>query len=148
MLVGTLCFARTCPGRGAAPIQRCAAEPGPIAVRNGPRISSAPLRPAQHPGNAEIRIRQNHEASLASALATIFRKQSRHRQSPPSSGIGNRATSSAHQHAPARLQVNSVPQPEQASRRDGGFSNRSVINRARSCPRFHVGFMSNRGIIR
>jgi hypothetical protein len=55
--------------------------------------------------------------------ATIFRRQSRHRQSPPSDGIGNRAPSSAHQHASAGLQVNSVPQPEQASRRDGGFSN-------------------------
>jgi len=64
-----------------------------------------------------------HRYSTARTSATIFRKQSRHRQSPPSSGIGNRATSSAHQHGPARLQVNSVPQPEQASRRDGGFSN-------------------------
>jgi len=60
---------------------------------------------------------------LPEICATIFRKQSRHRQSPPSSGIGSRATSSAHQHAPAGLQMNSVPQPEQASRRDGGFSN-------------------------
>src|SRR5258707_2972900 len=83
-----------------------------------------------------LRIRQNHKASLASALATIFRRQSRHRQSPPSDGIGNRATSSAHQHDPARPQVNSVPQPEQASRRDGGFSNRFVMKRTESFPRF------------
>jgi len=69
---------------------------------------------------------------LEISAATIFRKQSRHRQSPPSSGIGSRATSSAHQHDPARPQVNSVPQPEQAKRRDGGFSNRFVINRAES----------------
>jgi hypothetical protein len=74
-------------------------------------------------GERRDSLSQNHEASLAAALATIFRRQSRHTQSPPSSGIGNRATSSAHQHGPARLQVNSVPQPEQASRRDGGFSN-------------------------
>jgi hypothetical protein len=52
----------------------------------------------------------------------IFRKQSRHRQSLPSSGIGSRAVSSAHQHGPARLQVNSVPQPEQASCRESWFS--------------------------
>src|SRR4030081_365004 len=38
----------SCPGRGAAPLRRCAAEPGPTLL-NGPRISSAPLRAAQHP---------------------------------------------------------------------------------------------------
>jgi hypothetical protein len=65
----------------------------------------------------------NQDAASPEGCPAIFRRQSRHRQSPPSSGIGNRATSSAHQHGPARLQVNSVPQPEQASRRDGGFSN-------------------------
>src|SRR5258706_13096268 len=50
----------TCPGRGAAPLRRCAAEPGPMAVRarrHGPGISSAPRREArraaQHPGNVE-----------------------------------------------------------------------------------------------
>jgi hypothetical protein len=54
------------------------------------------------------------------ALAAIFRRQSRHRQSPPpSAGIGSRAVSSAHQQVPDRLQLNSVPQPEQASRRAG-----------------------------
>jgi hypothetical protein len=58
----------------------------------------------------------------------IFRKQSRHRQSPPSAGIASRAVSSAHQHGPDRLQVNSVPQPEQARRRDGGLSKRFVMN--------------------
>jgi hypothetical protein len=52
-----------------------------------------------------------------------FCKQSRHRQSLPSTGIGNRAVSSAHQHGPDGLQVNSAPQPEQASRRETGFSN-------------------------
>jgi hypothetical protein len=57
-----------------------------------------------------------------------FRKQSRHRQSPPSSGIGSRAVSSAHQQGPARLQVNSVPQAEQARRRETGLSNRFVMN--------------------
>jgi hypothetical protein len=69
---------------------------------------------------------------LEISAAAIFRKQSRHRQSPPSSGIGSRAASSAHQHVSARPQMNSVPQPEQASRRDGGFPNRFVINRAES----------------
>jgi hypothetical protein len=69
---------------------------------------------------------------LEISAATIFRKQSRHRQSPPSSGIGSRATSSAHQHGPARPQVNSVPHPEQARRRDGGFPDRFVMNRTES----------------
>ena len=63
-----------------------------------------------------------------------FRRQSRHRQSLPSSGIGSRAVSSAHQHGPARLQVNSVPHREQARRREAGISNRFVINRAESWP--------------
>jgi hypothetical protein len=67
---------------------------------------------------------------------TIFRKQSRHRQSLPSAGIGSRAISSAHQQGPDRLQVNSVPQPEQARRRDGGLSERFVMNRTESGPRF------------
>jgi hypothetical protein len=70
-----------------------------------------------------------------------FRKQSRHRQSLPSAGIGSRAVSSAHQQGPARLQVNSVPQPEQARRRDGGFSERFVMNRGESGRDFHVRFM-------
>jgi hypothetical protein len=62
--------------------------------------------------------------------SAIFRKQSRHRQSLPSTGIGNRAVSSAHQHGPDRLQVNSVPQPEQARRREGGgLSIRFVMQR-------------------
>jgi hypothetical protein len=62
----------------------------------------------------------------------LFRKQSRHRQSPPSTGIGSRAASSAHQQDPERLQENSVPQPAQARRRGegSGFSNRFVMNRA------------------
>jgi hypothetical protein len=58
-----------------------------------------------------------------------LRKQFRHRQSSPSTGIGSRAVSSAHQHGPAGLQVNSVPHPEQARRRECGFSNRFVMNR-------------------
>jgi hypothetical protein len=69
----------------------------------------------------------DHAASPA-ALAAIFRKHSRHRQSSPSIGIGSRAVSSAHQHGPAGLQVNSAPQAEQSRRRDAGFSNRFVIN--------------------
>jgi len=60
--------------------------------------------------------------------AAALRKQSRHRQSPSSVGIGSRAVSSAHQHGPDRLQVNSVPQPEQARRREGGgLSNRFIM---------------------
>jgi hypothetical protein len=47
-------------------------------------------------------------------------------------GIGSRAVSSAHQHDPDnRLQVNSVPQPEQARRRDGGgLSDRFVMQQS------------------
>jgi hypothetical protein len=59
-----------------------------------------------------------------------LRRQSRHRQSPPSAGIGSFAVSSAHQQVPDRLQLNSVPQPEQASRRGGGCANGFVIKRA------------------
>jgi hypothetical protein len=60
----------------------------------------------------------------------IFLKHSRHRQSPPSAGIGSLAVSSAHQHGPDRLQENSVPQPAQARRREvgAGVSNRFVMN--------------------
>jgi len=46
-----------------------------------------------------------------------FRKHSRHRQSAPATGIGNRAVSVAHQYDPSGLQENSVPQREQARRR-------------------------------
>jgi hypothetical protein len=81
--------------------------------------------------------------------SAAFRKQSRHRQSPPSTGIGKRNDSSAHQQGPDRLQVNSVPQPEQARRREAGMgvSNRFVMNRTESWPCFHVGFMSNGSMI-
>jgi hypothetical protein len=78
----------------------------------------------------------NQNPGLLVASPAIFRRQSRHRQSPPSTGIGRRAVSSAHQHDPARLQVNSVPHPEQARRREAGLSNRFVINRTESCLRF------------
>jgi hypothetical protein len=66
------------------------------------------------------------ETGLLVASPAIFRKHSRHRQSPPSAGIG-RTVSSAHQHGPARLQVNSAPQPAQVSCREAGFSNRFVM---------------------
>jgi hypothetical protein len=72
----------------------------------------------------------------AERCAAALRKQSRHRQLPPSVGIGNRAVSSAHQHGPAGLQVNSVPQPEQARRREAGFSNRFVMIRTKPRPCF------------
>jgi hypothetical protein len=73
------------------------------------------------------------------AFSAIFRKQSRHRQSSLATGIGNFAVSSAHQHDPDRLQLNSVPQPEQARRRMRGFSNRFVINRTEPSPCFVSG---------
>jgi uncharacterized protein (DUF1800 family) len=71
-------------------------------------------------------------------LLAAFLKHSRHRQSPPSAGIGSRTVSSAHQHGPDRLQVNSVPQPEQARRRDAGVSDRFVMNGSA----FRYGFNS------
>jgi hypothetical protein len=75
---------------------------------------------------------------FAAACAAIFRKQSRHTQSSPSTGIGSRAASSAHQHGPAGLQVNAVPHREQAMRRDAGseFPKRFVINRTELRARF------------
>jgi hypothetical protein len=66
----------------------------------------------------------------------IFRKQSRHRQSPPSTGIGRRAVSSAHQHVPDKSQLNSTPQPEQLRRRGSGISNRFVMFEAGSLALF------------
>jgi len=66
----------------------------------------------------------------ATACAAIVRRQSRHRQSPLSVGIGSRVVSSAHQHGPDGLQVNSVPQPEQVRRREGvGVSRRFIMQR-------------------
>src|SRR5205814_335180 len=59
-----------------------------------------------------------HDAATRAAYATFFRRQSGHRQSPPSDGIGRRKSSAAHQQGPDGLQVNSVPQPEQARRRE------------------------------
>jgi len=56
-----------------------------------------------------------------------FRRQSGHRQSFPSDGIGRRNFSSAHQHDPERPQENSVPQRAQARRREGRLSVRFVI---------------------
>ncbi|MDE2067751.1 MAG: hypothetical protein KGK01_14845 [Bradyrhizobium sp.] len=47
----------------------------------------------------------------------ILRRHSRHRQSPPSVGIGSFAVSSVHQQLPESSQMNSVPQPEQTRRR-------------------------------
>jgi hypothetical protein len=73
-------------------------------------------------------------STASSFAAAAFRRQSRHRQSSPSTGIGRRLVSSAHQHGPARLQVNSVPHQEQARRREAGFSNRFVMVRTESCP--------------
>jgi hypothetical protein len=75
--------------------------------------------------------RNDGDAALA-----ILRRQSRHRQSPPSIGIGSFAVSSAHQQLPETSQENSVPQAEQARRRGAGFSDRFVMNPAGLCLRF------------
>jgi hypothetical protein len=63
-----------------------------------------------------------------------LRKQSRHRQSPPATGIGSFAVSSVHQQVPDRLHENSVPHPEQARRRGSGFSNRFVMKQTKPWP--------------
>lgn len=78
---------------------------------------------------------------VAAALAAALRRQSGHRQSLPSIGIGIRKSSSAHQHGPDRLQLNSAPQPAQARRREGGVSNRFVMNRAVFWPGFNARFI-------
>jgi hypothetical protein len=76
----------------------------------------------------EGRAPQDEGFARGDELAILLR-QSRHRQSPPSTGIGSRAVSASHQHCPDRLHENSVPQPEQARRRVTGseFSNRFVM---------------------
>ncbi|GLR87051.1 hypothetical protein GCM10007857_37620 [Bradyrhizobium iriomotense] len=50
---------------------------------------------------------------VALASVAALRRQSRHRQSSPSTGIGSRAVSSAHQQVPDNPHENAVPQPEQ-----------------------------------
>ena len=74
---------------------------------------------------------RNDRDQARSTPAAIFCRQSRHRQSPPSTGIGRRTASCSHQHGPDRLHENSVPQPAQARRREEGaeFSSQLVINR-------------------
>jgi hypothetical protein len=67
---------------------------------------------------------------LAAARSAVFRRHLRHRQSAPSSGIGVRAASLAHQHDASRLQVNSVPHWEQTRRRGAVISNRFFMNRS------------------
>jgi hypothetical protein len=51
------------------------------------------------------------------ASAAALRKHARHRQSSPATGIGSAAVSAAHQHCSDSSQENSVPHPEQATRR-------------------------------
>jgi hypothetical protein len=81
------------------------------------------------------------------APLAIFRKQSRHRQSPPSVGIGSFAVSSMHQQLPERSHANSVPQAEQARRRAAVFSDRFVMNLNGLSLRFHAGFIANGAMI-
>jgi hypothetical protein len=93
----------------------------------------------------EVRYR-----SFSAACPAIFLKQFRHRQSPPSTGIGRTAVSPAHQQGPDRPQENSVPQPEQATRREEGtgFSNRFVMNRLAFRRGFNSRFIPNGVMIR
>jgi hypothetical protein len=105
---------------------RCTAEPGPTLGQDGPRLSSAALHAALRPGNVARYSCHGRGAACPASL----RRQSRHRQSSPASTtIGRRTASSAHQHDSVRLQLNSVPHPEQARRRDAGSSNRFVMIR-------------------
>ena len=100
--------------------------------------------------SGDRRSYQDDDTRLPAVGCAIFRKQSRHRQSLPSTGIGRRAVSSAHQHGPDRLQVNSVPQPEQARRREdgGGLSNRFTMQRTALLQGFNSGFFANRVMLR
>jgi hypothetical protein len=85
-------------------------------------------RAARRPGNAGIQSRQR--SVTVDICPAILRKQSGHRQSRPSDGIGRRKDSSEHQQGPERLQENSVPQLVQARRRAAGISNRFVMKEA------------------
>jgi hypothetical protein len=85
-----------------------------------PRRSGFGRAGGSRPGHDEL----NYIAPFVGCSAAL-RKQSRHRQSSPSTGIGNRAVSMAHQQSPPGLQENSVPQREQARRR--GESVRSFM---------------------
>jgi hypothetical protein len=58
-----------------------------------------------------------NKARYFAAVSAALRKQSRHTQSSPATGIGSRVVSVAHQQSPPGLQVNSIPQREQARRR-------------------------------
>jgi hypothetical protein len=66
-------------------------------------------------------FRRAYRRGVACASANFFR-QSRHKQSAPSAGIGKRFSSCAHQHGPAGLQLKKVPHDEQASSRPLGNS--------------------------
>ena len=77
--------------------------------------STAALGKAVFDYQFEIQQARDAAAKQAPAPATEG-------QSPPSIGIGMRKASSMHQHGPDRLQPNSVPQPVQARRREGTFS--------------------------
>ena len=52
--------------RCSAP-RRCAAEPGPTRSQDGPRISSAPLRAAQHAGHGRSPLARQRQARRACA---------------------------------------------------------------------------------
>lgn len=73
--------------------------------------------PARTKGRNHTDAHRRRGHVLGDDLDTAFRRQSRHRQSPPSVGIGNRPGSSAHQQFPDGSQLNSVPHPEQMRRR-------------------------------
>jgi hypothetical protein len=73
------------------------------------------VRPARKGAFSRMCGRRDH--GDVDERAAAFRRQSRQRQSPPRVGIGSRAVSSAHQQFPDRSQPNSVPHPEQTSRR-------------------------------
>ena len=112
---------------------RCSAEPRPtsLQVRWTPDQQRAASRCAAS-GERRNGIRPSRrDRGAAPDCPATSRKQSRHRQSPPSDGIGRRNNSSAHQHGPDRLQVNSVPQRSAGEAARGrGISNRFVMNQA------------------
>jgi hypothetical protein len=73
---------------------------------------------------------------VGGAVAASLRRQFGHRQSAPSTGIGSRTVSSAHQHGPAGLQPNAAPQAEQSTWREEMISFRFVMQGRGNSPRF------------
>ena len=89
--------------------------------------------------------RVGHVVAVLAACSAALRRQSRHRQSPPSTGIGSSRFPPRTSRCRTGCMQNSVPQPEQARRRTAAdfltdlSSNEPNLGRV-----FHVGFIPER----